>query len=1423
MPYHEVINDPSNYRAASGTELAQERPTYGSAREAYNATKLHASPYLSAPHNVAPIRSEYSLRRARPYVERRLGPDGHGLAPENSTMRALRGFADVYQVSSGVPQAKVVRALQRAGWAREAIDAALPQYVYDRRLDAVAGGDALVAAMRAADMKMQCPWMPLRVNRKMIEAGAHVRYCAMVCRLYTLERLMCTLRSEHARYSKVDYNEANLHAFEKSASAAAAAAAEAAACGEEKRALDTRKRAVVDAIRECGKWQDTMMGAALYMEDTGRYSDALFEGRAPDGRRGSAHHEVGLHWVMHEGELPDISTLIPHLAYWSPVEQRRRAKNVRGRCTEAGAIGDMRGTPFENDLFVCAVLNIVKHGVPQPSQLRNADVVIVLMLRKLMGRNENDVDQAMVARTEFSDTVDLMSDVFKEHVEATRELDADTRRGGKFRGCLRTEALKDKHSWLVAKRAEFIELAREKFNALMKYSNARVAGSDATLARAVRVNKRTLQTALANSHFENVVQCGRRFLGYREMRVNMSAVREGGGGGGGGGGYVVSGSDDDDDDDECDELYLNLFGDTQMAQELTRDSGGGGRGGGGGGGVGGTAAGAGNDGAARSDRASTRSRWIPKWSSAKQKHIQSRDHTVSTPNGGHNAHRLLDFMIRILGATLLGCFDLCEMRPNFFTCKEVYRLIQYDYPGIEDFCAWVETPFPEDLQKHAPDTPEEKCDADGIPFDYKNGSDYRRYFIVYMMREYHLHSLYHMTGFWQRFEALYRWDVIVRNITETCDALRFFVNKFIRDYYVHKRTCGNATARLLDDRDTCSHCVRWQHAKQHFTPRLVRLYKRWPILFAVDMAARWRIDPATGTSAADVGVTYVHDRHKMLMHYCWRSSLRSFYNNMCDNFANIDKMMADRHSLASVFSPKPTKAHLLTRAQLQSLSADAARYFENAENYYKRNLEARVRRLVNAVIQRFPPRYRVGYDWLTLCGVKLRSVAMVQEAQRTVETEKKRNLAYYRLTEILAFHGMDYFVLRTFFAELANHNKFCAYPLDAHTVREQIRAVAAHLGPRVAPPGRKLPKHVTRFYVCPVHERLNASLVGTEMGDEEGMKNTRCYGHNGISVNLSDENCGDVFCTTSGKRADRRGASDAFWACVKRPNYSVDLLGQLFQLNDAIYVLCPHCGNPMEQRWERFCCGDLRFWCGQCVQGMRKMALQNGLIWRNGAVTPHARTNYIGGLPVLSDKCGFCMSSRESLERMQYVLMYDDTDVRGHHRLGYMPVCRDHQRPYPGESWKLSCRRFLHYVLDNRLCSKVLGFREPGAHWPRELRDARKQNGGGGGGSASATLVNRGGKCRVPVRVFVRGRHTPKGYMEDNKSERARRNRKQTRDELMHGDDTSERTVRRTRTKQQAKRELNQKLQMRKRNRDRRNKKSATTATAGAADGGLRD
>lgn len=1366
--FYDVINDPVQY-SSSNTDESVFESSFKNTLDAQNTNRLYASPYIAASEGGPPVRPEYGFRKMHPYVEILLGPDGHGVAPESERLQAVHGLAHVYHMSHEIPQVALVRTLARIDWPEHGvrwtpakIDYFVPPFLFDRRLDDLASGDALSKLIYRADFGHHCPWMPIQVTDAMIVGGKHRRYCAMVCRLYLLERIVNRLEKE----AKDNITLTDLIAEMQNTSDEEEL---------EKRRSTTRKaeeqrRLIHLAIKEASKWQDMMVGTVLYMERAEQYTDEWIDAEFErnEQSRGSSVCDTGTHWVLHEGELPDISATIPHLPYWSPTEVRRqRNKRARGRSAEAGAIGDMRGTPFESDPYVCAILTIMKHGLPQPNQIRNADIVISNLIRKFKGRDEWEADKAQVCRSKLAACAELISNMAIDDV-------------GKFGEKAASEKTEiELPESVVSARLDLMKKCEAIYKEAATFNDKRLGGDDIRLARCCRTNRNKLRDALASRVFVNVVASLRAFLGMPEVDLKKTGAR---------------------DDNDVDEISVDDLFDDSTSQSGTAES---------------------------MKMGAKSSSWTPKWCSVKQKSIQSRDHTVSTSSGGHNAHRLLDFMIRIVGVSLLGRYERARTRPNFYTVKEIYRLVQFDYPSIDDFCAWLDTPFPEDLQKSAAKRAQKVRPQNASSSTARRatapkrqpvcGSDIRRYFIVYVIREFHIHTVRQMPGLWRTFQRLYRWDEIVQNISETCDAIRFLVNRYILKFYEHIRVCTHPNAAYSRDRKHCDYCAQWREIKRTYPKRLVEIYRRWPILYAVDMAARWKPDPSDHSERASNKSTYIQCRHKDFLNLCWRPAMRLFSRNVLDNISHIDSIMRSMPMLMQNFAPKNTKLgvlsgaknsvptppkdmmHALDRAELERLSRDAMKHYERSVVEYNETMRDGVAEVVKMVVSRFSPGSNVGNEWLMLLGVKMRSILLLKEAQRSIESEDKRSESYYKLLEILAFNGMDFFVLRTFYETLVHHNSFQIRHLDARTLRTQVATIAEKLGRKVVKPDEPIPECFTQFYVCLVHGKLNAALVGTELG-EEGQKNTKSFGHNGISIDHSMEGGGNVFCTTSGKRVDKREATDVFWECMRRKNIKVDMLGAILQVYGTRYVMCPHCGNPMEHRWERFCCGDLVMWCGQCAAGTKKMALQNGLIWKGKSVTPCARTNMIGGIPIASDMCPYCSNCRSSPETMEYHLLWDDTRADGNHRLAYFPVCSVHVRPYQGENWELTSLTKNRYLISNSMRSMILGYRAPDVITWYDTDDTDESENRGGELSSSTRLRTAG---KVPVRMFARGRRAQK----ESKAVRNRRERNASKLELAEGYSPHGKLMTRPRSKAKMRRDLANKMKSRAVKRERRKKK----------------
>jgi hypothetical protein len=1140
------------------------KASFQSAQEWKRSNDLYLGAFNYAPATRFPIRPERGFLKMKPYVSRYEGPYGDSptsaVKPREAfSKNSISTFQDIWRLSHEIPQVALVRGLARVGWTTERIDAMVPQWLYDRRLDHETGTHQVKEIFeRKRRFSLACPWMPLKITESMVEEQRHVRYCAMVLRIYQLERIKIELQdgaTTHASKSR---------------------------CTEE--CLMTNR-----CISEAMKWQETMVLTAMFMDFTGVYDDAQLEElfhREDDSHLGT--YDTGLHAVMHEGELPDVSDLVVHLPFRFPVEKRsQKQRRIRGRSTDAGSIGDMRGTPFDGDTFACALMTIMVHGMSQPNKIRSTELLITNLLYSLRGKIELD--------------------------ESSSASSSSSSSGGQ--------------------------------------------SSAATPSSCRSVTKRS----------EELLKTGL---------------------------IMISSSDEDvKDSDEDDEEILHGIG-ISLNDELKATSGR----------------------RAREEKRSVKRRttYTPKWSSLKQKKVASGTLSTRNPGGGHNAHRLLDVLLRMVGASFLGRYPGSGSHPSVNTVFEIYRLIQFDFPRIDDVCTWLRTPLPMDMCNYNK-TREKKGEGGTVDWTdkaIKDGSSTRRYLITYILREHHIYSVRQMPAIWESLRDMYEWDMIVENITETMDALRTLVDESIGDARKHSETCL-ANGRSFAG---CKHCDRWRIVTKTHHPNLVRLYERWPVLFAIDRAAQWKkssVDYAVPNQAlstasttrifAEIFVhsqqkakdgTYAQMRHRELLALCWRPPMRSFSQNAVGRLKEVDATFSSASKAFACFSSKKRrtsskdireKIHDLSRQTVDEYNAYAADYMQN--------IYPNAKLVMNTVISKFSPGEPIGLMWMVpMLGLHVSSVLAVMDSKQRFDSEKARKNAYKSFLGILAEHPKDYFLLRTWYGLYASHSRIRLFDLDHRLMRKQIDAVAKKVGPEIAPSDRPLPRHLTRFWVCTLHGKVNAALVGTELG-EEGEKNCKSFGNSGIAVNPVD---GNVYCTISGKRMERRHHQDVCWACLLKPNVSIDFLAKVVQLYDTLYVLCPHCGNPMVYRLERVACGRAIMWCGQCPGGRREMATWLGYKWYNEtSISPCAFPVSIGGIKVLNeDGCVFCTNSHTSCEAMDYQLVWDDVSHDGSADFAYIPVCGAHQRTYHAENWDCMRLRKLTFLIQNCLRSRIVGFGE---------------------------------------------------------------------------------------------------------------------------------
>ena len=506
--FYKYINTPFDF-APVDTTREVSKPSYSSANEAQSTNKLYGSPCMFVTDQGYPIRPEYGFAKMRPYVQQTLGPDGNGLAREAAVFKNTTGYADVYYLDRNIPQMALVRFLEMIDWPQrnlkwsaEKIDAYIPPYLFDRRLDDYTGTVAIEMLVRNHDFEIVCPWKPLPITSSLIHNQKYKRYCAMVCRLYLLEKLIVELKTQamdhttfeglvsrlERRKPSVVENEGHDHSAEN---------------------IDEDQMLYIhSAIKRASEWQDTMIGTILYMEETGRFSDAQidYDFEESEEKLFLATYDTGLHWSFHLGELYNIAPLIPYNPYWESVGTKKsRGKRTHGRSTEVGAIGDMKGTPYENDPFVCVLAAIVKHGIPQPNQIRNADTATAEAMRKLMGRRSDEVDYAALYRTRLIGCIETMSDALNVHYRLYAD-EALSVRGKKL-----PDSVKQQRETMMEKCAVIV-------NNLLGFTDNRIGSDNKRLIRCSRTNRNKLKGALASKKFVSVVNIARAFLGMEKIK-----------------------------------------------------------------------------------------------------------------------------------------------------------------------------------------------------------------------------------------------------------------------------------------------------------------------------------------------------------------------------------------------------------------------------------------------------------------------------------------------------------------------------------------------------------------------------------------------------------------------------------------------------------------------------------------------------------------------------------------------------------------------------------------------------------------------------------------------------------------------------------------------------------------------------------------
>jgi len=1328
-------------------------------------------------HPSTPFRAEYGFFKLNPYIYKTLGPYGKTSADINARTSSIidHNFSTIYWLNHQIlPQPVIINHLKEIEWSNEKLDFFIPPWLFDKRLEKYAGTTTRIMSHILSEdnfFVLNCRWMPLKITQKMILDQHHIKYCSIVNRLFKLEMLRSELETECKRL-KNNKEYANL----------------------------TKKYHII--INRVIEWQSTMVGTVLYMQTTGRFLDSELEHDFYNSKLGT--YDEGFHWVMHLGELHDVTSIIKILPFFSPVEKRsQKQRRIRGQQTDAGSINDMRGTFFDNDKYICCITNVLNRGMLNPNKVRRVEMILTEPLKKLRGiitTQEDLVNDQFKKKTptktktseieslcmELNSLLKILKSIKKdmivsyhddvEMIENQEDLqnNADyvyirpiiiekitkimTYKKYQIIKAWRMETpIKDhfqlfndfnvildgmknyKISFTISKLVKtfigpspsFItsiitkmdKIVRESLvrnvytpeNAqkMKKYASQILIFSDDILKKYLSkdfVNEllKSIKTELheiVNLKWKlfdsegnpQLSSCIRRFLRCNEQEIEEIQNEK-----------INSLLDDDDnfnnDNDDNDETANEYSTSIHM----------------------------------KKGRAKQEDIYIPSWSGFAQKKVYNGEAKVLNPQGGHNAHRFLDFIMRMFSVSLLGSYPKNEYHPSFDTVMEIYRFIQFDYPSIDDFCTWIETILPFDVKilekkknsiSNLLKNKSSKYQKLSIPFvadelqevykliNDKEGSQCRRWFIVYILREHHIFFVGEIPSLNEKIEQIYQWNTIHDNVYKTMDINRNLIDEVICDIRHHEKTC------LKDgfSHETCNHCKRWSYAIKFFHPKLLNIYRKWPILFAIDIACQTQKEKdiiiestsASTSSPSKVASTpfideniyfanklnfpinnfqssqpFNGDMHVELLSFCPRPMMRTFEQNIIEQLSEIDNIFSSPYAVFEKYTTEKKRQNVEYNRKIMDLSRRAVKEYEWCQDNYMKYTHESAEKIIDTVVSKFPPDTKIGLEWMIpLFGISLKSIRKIEKARQLFEKEQTRTLAQKVFLRLLSKHPKDFFILRTFYNIIVHYNRIKLFPTTYSIMKNTIKSVVKKVGGTFNQDIDTLPEHLVKYFTCFPHGTMQVALVGSELGIE-GEKNTRSYGNDGITINPND---GKIYCTISGKRMEKRDPNDISWICINKPNTRINMLGKILQLYDVLYVMCEYCGNIMHFYWERVCAGGPSLWCGQCIRGQKKQAQWLGYQWiSTNSVSPCARSIFLGGLPTFVQGCVICTSPKTIPETLTYHLVWVDTHESGRCFMAYVGICPVHKRSYHLENWDMISLNHLTYLTQGQYRSFIV-------------------------------------------------------------------------------------------------------------------------------------
>ena len=1379
--YHN-IQFPHNF-VSDFSNVTNVKRTFQNAQEAKRINQLYLNGHHYT-HRGIPFRPEHGFFKIAPYIIKTTGPYGFTPCDLNSKTSSMidHNFSHIYWLDHQLlPPPFIVRYLKEIGWIDKKIDFYIPSWLFDQRLKRWAGTDIRIMHSIINEDNffiLNCKWSPLKITSKLVLEQKHIKYCSIVVRMFKLEML----RSELERECKnLIYDSSYLD-------------------------KNSKYRLIIKKIIE---WQGSMIGTILYMNATKRYSDEELNHDFHNSKLGS--FDEGFHFTMHLGELHDVSSIIKLLPFFSPVEKRsQKQRRIRGQQTDAGSIGDMRGTCYDNDKYICCITNVCNRGVLNPNRSRRVEMVILEPLKKLRGIIANEHDLQILSESKPSiytsnfkqkalkidvicNEINTLFDVLKnikeqvtvnynselaiiEQPNLSQNEDFQYIKPlliEKFSLILNFKKYQIMKFWRMEyDKRDFQDLFREIQNILSHLNNDRIdfdiskslktflgpssnmitsiiTKMDKTIRNCIVRNQFNVDDSLKLKKYASKIlifddDILKKYLSkdfiyellktlkseLQEMKelkwslfsqkndtkqINLSSCLRR---------FLIC--NEENFDEIQNKKILDIFEDNDEYNEDNVD-----------------------DDDSMSEYSSTihikkgRSKqeavYIPSWSGFAQKKVYNGEVKVANRNGGHNAHRFLDFIMRIFGVCLLGAYPNDNYQPSFDMLLEVYRFIQFDYPSIDDFCLWIETILPFDIKilekkknqmsKLLNTKTNGKFKKLSIPLESeelheiykhinsKEGSQCRRLFIVYLLRQHHIFFVNEIPSLSEKLQRIYQWDKITDNVYKTLDINKNLIDEIICDMRHHERDC---VVKKKSQND-CNHCKRWAYVKSHFHPKLVELYKKWPILFAIDIVCQTQkekdiiVQPNTTKKVVKTKIfknqnnnsdefidrnvyfsnklnfpinnyqstqPFNGDMHIELLSYCPRPMMRSFEQNVIEQLSDIDSIFISPFSVFGEYTTEKERLNAEYNKRIMDLAKRAVKEYEYCQNMYMKNNHEHVEKVIEKVITKFPPNSKIGLEWMiSFFGISLKSIRKIEKSRILFEKEQSRTLAKKVFLKLLSKQPKDFFILRTFFNMIVHYNRIvCAtttHSIFKNTFNSVLKKTKDY-DSLIIQKDQPIPDHFFKFWVCLPHGTMQVALVGSELGTE-GEKNTKSYGNSGITINPNDSK---VYCTISGRRMEKKLPDDISWICINKPNFRVNMLGKILQLYDIVYIMCEYCGNVMHFYWERVCAGGPDLWCGQCIRGQKKQARFLGYQWTQwDSISPCARPVLLGGLPTFVQSCVMCTHPKNSIESLTYHLMWIDTHESGKCFMAYIPLCPSHKRSYHMESWEMTSLHHLSYLV----------------------------------------------------------------------------------------------------------------------------------------------